>query len=1461
MELRTFVSSSRFSANREIIWQQLREICSQHAITLPEGADAARYDCNLDDSTLREQPKQDQYLETIRHKTDLFVAILDGQKIGYYTYLEICCAYESFLKTGFPICLILDDKQPVAYDNSAASDVDRDCLSDRITELSLQYAPHRRRAEISVDGEETEKLPHFFTDYNHPAVSQGQSQTLAEVFGRELAKLFDNERLKMRRFTKRGSEVSSEEIMHRRGRPENGYVEGVYFERAFDREELANPTSQFVLIKGLPGAGKSRALLRHINDRLRDEQVIVLHSYRFRELFETLFQEDRGCFRSDGSVVREHYYLIIDELDKFLLNLADKEDFARQWERLCDEVFRTSRLHLYATTTLEGYETVREWVDTSNVQKITIGALDPGDADDARILRYFGCQSNRESLTVGFIVPRGYDIDQYVSKLLEDDYIRTLCLAYKTVCIFSRNNRQLLRYTLMAANDLLVSRNQPMQPDRMAETLTELIAKGVIRLFDSSEERKEIDSVEFNFRKEEQIEGARVFPIVAAELTFYFDDILLDRIFEHPVVQRFSEDRIIDTMVSAFPMLETYSKAITRTQDKKAVWKYIHDRYADEILRNECRDYEERRRFLSVLITYAPTFDVALQLIDRYADLFPLGSLQIAGLYSHQFFALRDKREIPALPESIRQAEQQLTEYELYYIRRKIELAGSYAAAQQLIQKLCPEVFSMRTGEIDSYELFNIKTLLNSLCLCALTFEEMNEALGCYQEWNTNNPSYAISFSLWPVIDFIRKHKEKRDVLDQVFEQWVRNADPQLFANRIDERHHKTYIVGNIIKAAADYPHALSLIERLSPDEMYPHFLTSMITKWDYIGKAKDFEELYGDIERIRERFRLDLSNQIYGAIMQKAPDIFKAEQVLSQVPYTDNYILNHYLHKITQNALQEVFGFAKLDRETNQSFLTTACNLVKKAIPTINPEGVICNCDGSDSRFAGVRISLHSLHSLYKIFRHDPQWVEQLIVKCKPIYEEVRRNEPIYATRIRSCSSYADALALFRLYEANCLLPAMPDIQRGKQRIDPSCLINVLGVLSQNRDADFARDREEIGKLFERYRPYMDLNAGSYAVYYAVFSEKIFADADALRFSDEFVDMLDRTGGNPHFMKVLLHNCPAIQEFRQVAALYCLMYDRYEKTGHESFKPESNTPNKLIQYVHCIEEFEELQALLLARKIPINKDASKAMYRFAARNKIEFRASRLYDVTEEDDLKRRIAQCRTLAEVIVLLEEHAVAHEGTIHVAVFEYAIGKIKELLDEQKKDNRDIREQATIELKRLRTTYKIRCTQKTLNRMLWIYYPQQEKERLLEEIGERFRFDSYTYVAVLSDWACDPHIKWYYYERMCKEYVNEISPKTHCTMLKQELKHVFDSGSKDFAHVVKVLREMEAKEFFIHYSVFEKLDLDCRNSRQAEIRTEVADFKDIRRFLFIYMLRHVYEEDAPVVYAAARRNGIEL
>lgn len=1449
MKLRYFISSSRFSRNRETVKECVQQVCDEQNISLPQGAEAAKYDCNLDDSTLRDTPKQNEYLATIRHDTDLFIAILDAAYIGYYTYLEILHAYKSYLLTGFPICLILESKQPVAC-SKGPTDRTLENLSKAIANLSDTYAPADRAAGRNKTG----GIPHFLTDYDNPLAPR----PLGEVCTENIRKILTNERLKMRQFAKPGREVGSEEIMNRRGRVENGYIGEIYFERSVDREELANPTSSFVLIKGLPGAGKSRALLHYIHNALGNQQIVVLHSHReFDALFDTLFSERNGCYEFDEHVIKEPYYLIIDEIDKFWLSSVHNDDFVRRWERLCDEVYTHSRLHIYATTTLEGYQAVEQAIEPQNTQIITIGALDPNNEDDARIIHYFGNGANRQSLTVGFIVPRRHDIAQTVDQLLQNNYVRAFCMAYKTVCTFSRNSRQLLRYSVMATAELMAMRNQQMDPDVMAEQLTALATRGVIRLFDQDDEIDRITGDYFNFRNREVIEGVNVVPILPKWLTFYFDDILLTCIMEHPSIVRFGQEQVIELMLATFPMTESYSKAITRAEDKAAAWQQIHDRYADQILRDQTIDPEERRRMLSVQISYAPTFETAIGLIETYREIFPLTSMQIGGLYSHVLTARRNGLDPNSMLQTIRKYEEAISEYDLFYVQRRVQLSDSYSEVRELVGRMAPELTEPHGPTIDSFQKYSINALLYWISDRVSKAEELDDIMARYARWNQNNPSCPFSLTVKPVYSLIDNADGQAERLEAIYDAAIVRLKPAAFASDRDRLHFKAIAMGLLIKNATDYMQARSFVERLQPGEIHMSYFSSMIAKWDF-KESEDFERLYEDIERLKERFGIELHINSYNSLIRKAPSAFIAQRIVAAMPYRDNYTLNLYLQKIFQTCIASISHAKQHERgRTIRTSYATACKTVQELIPAINPQGVICNRDGKVSDFAGVSLDPFAVNFLYRIFKNDPQWVDTTIRNCRPLCENVRSNENIHAIRIRGCDDYPRALELFRQYEKACLKPLLAMARPGSRPICPICFCNMFRVLTSGSNKFTPAYREEFRAIFEQYRPYISMNSDTASFYYATYFEEIFDGQESTEIAPAFAEEMEQFPQLSYVPYYLLIGCLHKITFEQALAVYDFFHRRAVETGIEKHMPDNKSIVQLCKYIKTDQELIRLQRYLLAGKVEPGKTAGSALYKLCKERRMGYLLGGNNRQTDSDRLKGQIAHSGTVEEIFRLLDTYATEHDATIDIHLFEYALGA----LHGPAFQTSAARSEATEYLKFLRERHLVRCTQKTYNQLLSIYYPEKEKVRLLAEMREHCPFDIYTYVAIVIDWCCNTELRQEYYDRIIREYGENIAPETFFTALKVELSHVMQTDSRDFSFAVKILREIERRGYTIHRSVFDKLEKCCTYNSHAHIRQEYASIGDIRQFMLLYMLRYVADDQISVIYDVADRNGIDI
>lgn len=326
-----------------------------------------------------------------------------------------------------------------------------------------------------------------------------------------------------------------------------------------------------------------------------------------------------------------------------------------------------------------------------------------------------------------------------------------------------------------------------------------------------------------------------------------------------------------------------------------------------------------------------------------------------------------------------------------------------------------------------------------------------------------------------------------------------------------------------------------------------------MIAKWDF-KESEDFERLYEDIERLKERFGIELHINSYNSLIRKAPSAFIAQRIVAAMPYRDNYTLNLYLQKIFQTCIASISHAKQHERgRTIRTSYATACKTVQELIPAINPQGVICNRDGKVSDFAGVSLDPFAVNFLYRIFKNDPQWVDTTIRNCRPLCENVRSNENIHAIRIRGCDDYPRALELFRQYEKACLKPLLAMARPGSRPICPICFCNMFRVLTSGSNKFTPAYREEFRAIFEQYRPYISMNSDTASFYYATYFEEIFDGQESTEIAPAFAEEMEQFPQLSYVPYYLLIGCLHKITFEQALAVYDFSTGGPSKRGSKS--------------------------------------------------------------------------------------------------------------------------------------------------------------------------------------------------------------------------------------------------------------------------------------------------------------------
>lgn len=1433
MKLRYFLSASRFSTNRDSIKQVVEEFCSFRNIELPQGAEAARYDCNEDDSTLRPEPKQQGYLQAIRFDTDLFIAVLDSDTIGYYTMLEIKEAYTSYLETGYPVCLILDDNQPQKH-HASTNSVTRDQLHEELMALADEHA----QATTIGSAEASPNRPtHFFADYNHPLSPE---MDLRRTLEKSLRDIFENHRLGLRQFAQHGEFVHSEAVMHRRGRVEHGYTPNLYFTRKID-EELAQSSAQFILIKGLPGAGKSRALLRHIHENLGDKLVIVINNLAtFNDLFTMLFENSIYGYRLRPTIrIREHYYLIFDELNHLLAHAATNTEFGERWRTFCEVIDNNGLFQVLSTTTEEGYLQIKSRLsDVVNQKVITVQPLDQNNEDDARILRYFNHPGSQSSLSIGYLIPRSYSLEQQVDAILQHPYKRYLFLGYRVAKRYSRNSFNHLCYSVMVMNTMLENQGEQLKAGELLSTLKELSTQGVIRLYNDDVECDELPTTAFNLRRRHTIENYEWRTLIAPSFLIFFDDMLW-QLIEQRLIQSGElqdEREIIDLMIDTFTVPETYNKALTRAQDKPLAWNYMHRHYAKQMLGDHSWSREERYSFLAVLMIYAPTLEDAVTLAEQYKEEFPICSQLVAALYARASHAKFHNEPIEPILDVIARYEPHITEHNIFYVSKRVELCNTFDEASQLIQSYLPDLYHYEAEE-NSLTHFNRVVLFDRWSQLVNQELDLRRICDNCRQWNLAQGSDGKARITLPpkaLRGYLNGLDDEQNWLD-IHELLMNLLGPKSSTERYDQllftgeqewRYYCTLFTGLILKRTSNYKEAHALIKELTTEAMQPQFLTTLISKRSMNDKENSFDKVWNDHLSLCRKHNIPIGLIQANALLRKTTEIAQALRIVQAMPIVDNWTLNNILEKI---AYVHTKRSVKNYTDSRRMQLEQVRKQTKQIIPAINERGIICNTAETTSRFSGVHLSMHSLVFLYNIFKNDHTWVDQLIAQSPQLQAEALKNEHIYAVRIKTLSSFDEALRIFEQYEQQLILPQLNELQSGARRLHPNCFRSLCYVLARCRREARDAGRAQLRPILERYRPYMAFDSTVVAEYFAAHDHLVFAtltqEETDWQLSDLYNEALEKVTINEYFGSTLLADNFDRFTFWQALYLYEDLICRHMEDPTRYPMPHQQILGFLAAAVRSKEDLNDLEDLIQEYQIDVTAESVRKM-----RNHIQcygLNLSRDYTVTLNtiDQVNDRIRRAKDIGQVIRILEGQAV--DRVIDQQFFHYALGKIKQLGSSAK-----ARHEATRALNNLRSRYRITHDLKTYNKMLWIYYPEVEKRALLEEMAQcGVAYDSFSCVSVIADWGCNKELRRAFYERLKLLCNGLLSTSSLYAMLKREGTELITSfdpqaAEHDAAPIFEVLDELNRRRKPIHQEVWEKWGKDFNNSSWREFYQQAGD-----------------------------------
>lgn len=1469
MKLRTFISSARKAQDRNTIIKRVKKYCEMSGIELPSGHEENNFDCNEDDSTLRDTPKQEEYNKQIKESTDLFIAILNANYIGKYTVYEIKTAYESYCQKGFPICMIFDKQKPDVFPKKE-EDYTREQLLDELNEICHKYNKQHDYTskeltqkiktippimEANEIDEATATIPHFFIDYIE--------ERLETEFTDEVSKLMKNGRFWLRQYTKSGKDVTSLDILgDERGSVSRGFLPDVYFKRNYIDSKLLKQA--FTLIKGKPGAGKSRAILNLINEQLKNNNIVLIRNLNdFNRVFTTLFrQEQGGHYKLQKFYMAETYYFVMDEIDK-LITVYGKgdESFPDKFKIFIREIY-DGRFYALCTTTLEGYSQIEDYIDATKSTLLTIEPLNKNRIEDRRIIQYFTAHSNSlyRGDTVGSLIPA---LQNYIVGIInpykEHFYAKQFFIAYHIINKYRTNSRSFLFLTLIVMRVRFMSQHKEFDSELVQKLLTELIQKGIIYISDKSKKIESGDAIEFDYDTSSIFDDEEIITIVDKRFTLAFDDILWEYISEQDYIKGIPEEKQINILVKSFPYSETYCKSITRSSNKIQAWKYIKKTYEQKVMSDENITKENKMFFKNILIEYAPTIEEAIcEMEEAQKHSFVPDSSTIAGLYTHY---LKEKTNLVHKQEILQQIQNIekniiLTEYCNFYHLRKIQLASSYTEAKAHFDTYKASIDSFKSPNKSDIDLEDTDKIYLALSAKTETIEEfyevsvlIKERIRYHNNQHLERPEklYINMFDLERIIAHYANNEKQLDYIYHL----IMDATDLLEPFELDE--YNNYLVGNLIKHAANFNMARKFYNYLEPHQINSWHLSQLFNKCD---KEKDlFSDMLSILEDAKKKMNTDANTLVYNVLIKKAPTYEDALIIIKKLKYVDNYTLNQFLDIIKEQIKRD----SKKDKSQTRYLKSRYFKVIKENFITdIDANGDIINHSENRNQkstvFAGVKVDAYTLSSLYHIaLPEDWKWIEELTEKSEALKKSAYNNIIIYTVRILNAQDFPQSLDEFYKYEA-----ALLDHNDEESLFEPDCFTNLLNAFqrkSQNSD----KYKDVVDKILKKYNTHIDKDRFFYGAYYLAFADRIFIP-NTFSFTPEFLKDVEYPKLDSYFFNQLLFHGKL--NFQKRKTIFEHEMKLYSKTNRKTLFPNEHTIRALFEAVEKMEEFNYIVEQIKRYNIFVDRILYNNLSKFAENNKIDFdlkRPEKKFNLIEQSC--HSIKKATSCENIFDILRSYLFERQQQLDTVILNTALQKIAEL-----GKSFSVRQKHTYMFKNFLHEKEIapfiHLTLISYNSMLQFYYPEEEKLHLLEEMKQHgYKPDAYTYVSLMTDTACSIKTNRKGFECLKADYGRTMTSQSYNSYLKQELLYSLRSKEQDFTCILNILNEMMQHQFRVDYFVYQRIKTECINSNNAMIKEEFNLMGKTQEFLFRYMMRFLDDEQLDTLYQVALFNGIEL
>lgn len=362
--MRIVISSSRFAPEPNIIKGFLSDILEPYHIRVTEDSNEERrnsqevayiYFCNDHQANQHVSMQVDEIDHEIK-EADWVIAIVPLNHVGKYTTREILLAVDSFYTNAAnnPVLTLFNctdyysesfpknRTEEKGYRNGSSQPVFDE--EDEISIPHLKQMIEERIASLLQNEEELKEV--YLGEYTYDIKGNGLKIAVQEAFKRNYNSFLYRFQ-QLIGLAQKGSSVIAEQLYFDKQRAD--FISNEYLPRESVDGSLGQALvnqRKYIIVTGLPGSGKTRAVLQLLNDNndgnqekeyafgaLADKDIVVIDKYNISDVYKRL-QHEKNIVDYYKRIKNQHkvpyeFFLICDQIkDVFSMLRNDDELFA-----------------------------------------------------------------------------------------------------------------------------------------------------------------------------------------------------------------------------------------------------------------------------------------------------------------------------------------------------------------------------------------------------------------------------------------------------------------------------------------------------------------------------------------------------------------------------------------------------------------------------------------------------------------------------------------------------------------------------------------------------------------------------------------------------------------------------------------------------------------------------------------------------------------------------------------------------------------------------------------------------------------------------------------------------------------------------------------------------------------------------------------------------------------------------